>query len=377
MKKFLVLVVVVVAIWVIVSSFGSAKPTDMTNDMAADVSTPIKLGFIGALTGDVAALGQNSQKAVQYAVKQINDNGGINGQQVEMVYEDGGCKAQTASNAANKLLNVDKVSAIVGGLCSGETSAFAKVANDMKVPVVTYCSSAPALSQTGKYFFRTYPSDAFQGRFAAEYAYNVLKAKNVAVITSTSDWGNGLRDKFEARFKELGGKIVFTENTPDTNREFKTQLAKIKAAKPDLVYAALYSEAGGAFVAQYADAKLTTPIYGGDAWADTNFQKAVPATLKVYFSESKTNISSDFKTAYTATGGELTACAPQAYDAVQVVAKGITNAKSTDGDAVATAIRALNFVGVSGQINYDQNGDLTVAEYVVKKIEKGVATEVK
>ena len=169
---------------------------------------PIKIGYIGPLTGDTSSIGTVNKAAIEIAVDEINKAGGINGQPLQVIYEDGQCNATTATNAASKLINLDKVSIIIGGLCSTETAAFGPMAMKNKVIVLSPGSSAPNLNQLGKYFFRSYPSDAFQGKFGAEYAYNEMGARKVAVLYHVSDWGTGIKNVFEVRFKELGGQIV-------------------------------------------------------------------------------------------------------------------------------------------------------------------------
>lgn len=130
---------------------------------------PIKLGFIGPLTGDVASIGEPSLVAAQIAVDEINEEGGINGQPIQLISEDGKCTGVAAANAAQKLVNVDKVIAIIGGLCSGETLAIAPIAEAGKVPTISTCASSPEISTAGDYSFRVYPSDNYQGKFAATH----------------------------------------------------------------------------------------------------------------------------------------------------------------------------------------------------------------
>src|SRR3989344_6505412 len=196
---------------------------------------PIEIGFIGPLTGDAASLGVPSKAAVEAAVEEINaevESTGT-GRQLHVTYEDGHCNAQAATNAAQKLINQDKVVAIIGGLCSTETAAFAPMALQAHIPVISYGSSAPNLSQLGPLFSRNYPSDAGQGKFAAEYMYNTLKVKKVAVMYHISDYGTGIKNVFVARFKELGGEVVAEEGAEQTATDYRTQLTKIMAANAD------------------------------------------------------------------------------------------------------------------------------------------------
>ena len=170
----------------------------------------IKIGWIGPLTGDVSSIGTVNKAAVQVAVDEVNAAGGVNGKQIQMFYEDAQCNAQLAVSAAQKLVSIDGVGIIISE-CSTETSAFGPMAMQDKVIVFSPVSSAPSLSQLGKYFFRDYPSDSFAGKFEADYAYNKLGARKVAILYHVSDYGTGLKDVFTQEFQSLGGTIVDVE----------------------------------------------------------------------------------------------------------------------------------------------------------------------
>lgn len=340
---------------------------------------PITIGFIGPLTGDVSSLGGPVKTAVELAVEEINQGGGINGRQVNVIYEDGQCSPTAASNAGNKLINADKVAAIIGGLCSTETAAFASAAMQSKVIMISPASSAPNLSQTGKYFFRDYPSDAYQGKVAAEYAYNTLGARKVAIVYHVSDWGTGIKDVFTKQFTELGGQIVAEENAQQTDRDYRTQLAKVKVSGADYIYAPAYPEGATVLLKQSKEMGITTKFLGGDVWGDTKFQKDVSGLADILFVEPKAAESAIFAAKFLAKSGEkVTPGVPNAYDAVYVLKTAIEKAGGVnDRDALADAIRSTNYDGASGHIEFDQNGDVTVANYIVKRIANGTATEVK
>lgn len=370
MKKIIAGVIVIVLIIFGISYFSknSDKPAN---------KEPIKIGFIGPLTGDVTALGQASQTSVQIAEDEINVSGGINGRPVQVIYEDGKCSPVPAVTAAQKLISFDKVVAIVGGLCSSETSAFIKLAMATPVPVISYCSSAPSLSSSGKFFFRTYPSDSYQGKYAAEYAFNTLKAKNIAILYHISDWGTGIKEVFTKRFIELGGKIVITEGTTQETREYKTQLIKIQSTNPDYLYMPMYTEGALVAVQQAQNLSIKTKILAADAWDDPKFVSAVNKNADIIYVGSSGNSSDSFKAKYFAKTNEkeIPICAPQAYDAMTALATALKQV-GTDPDKLQSAIRGEKFQGVVGIVSFDQNGDINRDEYVVKRIRNGQVIEI-
>ncbi len=361
-----VLVVVIGGIWLLK---GSSKE--------AVQSGPIKLGFIGPLTGDAANIGTNARSAVELAVEELNAAGA----EIEVVYEDGKCNGKDAANAANKLINVDNVAAIVGAACSGETSAFTGLAEQTQTPVLSYCSSAPALTTAGDYIFRNYPSDTYQGAFAAEYLKNTLTKSKAAVLYVKSDWGVGIRDVFKEKFVALGGEVVLDEGYDQTAREFRTTWAKVKSSGADVVYFVGYTEASIPALKQAKELAVNLPFFGADAWGDTKiWTDAGSAGEGAMYTEVKANPSDAFKTALAAKVGsnEVGPCSPTAYDATKILAE-VAGKVGSEGAAIKDALYKVNYTkGVSSsQIKFDSNGDLVGANYLVKKVAGGVASEVK
>ena len=364
-KLVLWLVILIVIIGIIVAA---------TKDSAE--AGPIKIGFIGPLTGDVVTLGTASKTAVEIAVKEINDAGGVDGRQVEVIYEDGKCAPTSAASASQKLIAVDKVSAIIGGLCSGETGSFVKNAMDSKIITMSYCSSAPTLTGSGKYFFRNYPSDAYAGDFIAEHLYN-KGARKVAVLYPVSDYGTGIKDAFVKKFESLGGTISLVEGAQQSSRDYKTSLAKIKAANADYLFMPLYTEGGIPAIRQAKEIGLNMPIYVADTGSDAKFQKEIPADVEMHFVVVRSNTPVEFtdKVKAIAPDADVSICAPQAYDAAKIIASAMENV-GLDGDKLQEEIRKMEYSGVSGLNKFDDNGDLVGAAYMVKKSKGGVVTDV-
>ncbi len=375
-KVIAVIVAVVVITWAVasmVSSHPSSQPAQSTTPSSGGV---VKLGFIGPLTGDAANLGQNAKTAVQLAVDEVNQSGGIQGKQLQMVYEDGQCNGTAASNAANKLMNVDQVPVILGGACSGETGAFAPAAKQAGVVVFSYCSSNPALSKAG--IFRDYPSDAYQGSFGADYVYNTLGKRKAAVMFAKTDYGVGIKQVFENEFQKLGGTIVDEEGFDQGTRDLRTQLAKVKAAKPDIVYFVSMTDEAVVGIKQAGELGLKMPFFGGDGWDDPKIPKTTgSASNGDMYTVPKPTRLDDFKAQMKAKTGsdEVLTCSPYAYDAVKLMAQ-VIGKVGTDPAAIRTEMfKTLYTGGVSSdKISFDENGDLVGAAYSVKVIQNGTAT---
>ncbi|MEX1014547.1 MAG: ABC transporter substrate-binding protein [Candidatus Paceibacterota bacterium] len=355
---------------VIVVVLGIYLITD--NNQAPVTGEPIKLGFVGPLTGDASTLGESARAAVSLAIEEINAEGGINGNPVEVIYEDGRCTGNYAVDAVNKLINIDNVHGIIGGLCSAETSAFAPIAEEAGVPTISYCSSAPALSDAGDYIFRVYPSDSFQGIKAANYLKEEMDFDQVAILYTNDDWGTGLKGTFSQEFEKLGGTISTIESFEKSSRDLRTQLTKIKSSNAQAIYWAGFADASIPGIGQYREFGLDIPVLGADAWDDPSLWESVGSSGEGFmFISVRTPENEEFRQKLLSKTDQVTICAPQSYDSVQVFKEAIESA-GTDRENIKDALYNIDgYQGVSGVISFNEKGDLLSAEYDIKMFTNG------
>lgn len=373
-KSAWIVLILIVIIGVVVWKSGGKSAQVVDN-------SPIKIGFVGPLTGSASSIGLNAQSAVQVAVDEVNSAGGINGRPLQVIYEDGKCSGAPASSAASKLINIDGVSVILGGACSGETMAFTQIAEQAKIPVLSYCSSNPAITNAGDYIFRNYPSDNYQGTYAADYLYNTLGKKKVAIFYSKTDWANGIKQVFNDAFTKLGGQIVADEGFAQNSTDVRTSVAKIKAANPDAVYFLGYTAETIVALKQSQEGGLKVSTWlGGDAWDDPKLWPVVGSygegMMYVVISSKPTDA---FKAAMAQKTGsnEIDTCSPPAYDGLKIIAQVIKKV-GTNPTAIKNELYQTTYTGgvSSDNIQFDQNGDLKTANYTVNKIHSGVASPI-
>ena len=347
------------------------------NSKAPQAAGPIKIGFSMPLTGEAASYGESGMSGAKLAIKEINEAGGINGRMIEAVYEDDKCDPSGIS-AMQKLVNVDNVVAIVGPVCSAVAGGSVPVARAANIPTIMIGASAPGLAGGADSIFSGYASDNFQGKFVAEYIYNVMGKHTAAILYVKNDWGQGLDGVFAARFKELGGTIVVDEGAAQDSKDVKTVAAKVKTAKPDVVYMPTYPALAVVAIKQMKDIGVTAPIVGGDALEAAEFLNSGVAEGVTYFTGAVGD-PDEFKAKIKAlTGVDTNIVGPLAYDAVHILVKviaekGIKATDIIDGLNNITYTNGVSFKSIS----FDYNGDLEGATYVVKKIENGTVTEVK
>jgi branched-chain amino acid transport system substrate-binding protein len=355
------------------SACTTKAPVPVEGDSKTNTQEPIKIGFIGPLTGSAAVFGTSALASAKLAVKEINDAGGIVGRQVVLIPEDGVCAGKDASDSANKLINVDGVLAIIGGLCSAETLSFTGVAEANNVIVISYASSSPRITEAGDYIFRDFPSDAYQGVKAAQLAKNQINANNVGILYRNDEWGVGLKDTFKQSFEESGGKIVAVEAYEVDAQDFRTQLTKIKDKSPDAVYAVGFTKDAQRILKQARDLGLTQPFIGADAAYDAGLFENGGAELEgfIVLGPASVNTSAFEQKVNAEFGIAPVQYSAHAYDAVRILAQAIASAKTTDATAVKDALYKQTLAGVSGDIAFDENGDLARAEYDIVVVKDG------
>ncbi|MBS3168699.1 ABC transporter substrate-binding protein [Candidatus Woesearchaeota archaeon] len=311
--------------------------------------------------------------AVTLAANEINSKGGINGRRVEIIAEDDQCSSKGVA-ALQKLINVDNVDAVLGPLCSAAAGPALPLAQNSDVPTIII-GSAPHLTAIGDYIFRVYPSDAFQGKVAAEFMYKTLGKKKVAIIYVQNDWGQGIKEVFEKRFKELGGQVTYVAAKGQDSKDYKTEITKVKDSGAEAVYTPLYPGGGLAALKQIKELDLGINVVGGDAFSGDEIPKSGYGEGVIY-TQAKTNMPDDFRNKLREIPGysglELNIGGPYYYDAAMTMFDAIQRAGSTDPIAIKNALRQTSRKGLATDlIEFDQQGDLKAAEFEFKVIKNG------
>lgn len=327
---------------------------------------PVKIGVSIPLSGEAASYGEAGRAGLELALKEINEAGGINGRPVELVYEDDKC-GTSAATVFQKLVNVDKVSAIIGPVCSPAAGPAIPIARAAGVPTIMIGASAPGLAGGDDSIFSGYASDTLQGRFVAEYVYNTMGKRKVAVLYEQNDWGQGLQKVFVERFTELGGTVVFNEGVAQDVTDVRQHVAKIKASEPDLIYLPVFPALASISVRQLKEQGVTVQVVGGDALVGEEFLNSGVAD-GVMFITGAVGTPDDFKAKVAALNGEdavINIITPLGYDALKVLAKVMTE-EGTDPKDVIKGLKKLDYAGISfPRISFDGNGDLKEATYEV------------
>lgn len=329
----------------------------------------IKVGANLEMTGGSASYGISSKNAIELAFKEINEKGGINGKQLELVVADNKSEAAEATNAMQKLVSQDNVVAVIGPNLSSSVIAASAINNSTKVldiaPMATnpYVTVDQASGKTKDFNYRTCFIDPFQGTVMAKFATAELGVGNAAVlIDNSSDYAKGLAQFFKENFVKEGGAVTAEESYLQKDTDFKATLTKIKATNPDFLYVPGYYQEVGLIVKQARELGMNMPIAGGDGWDSAKMPEIAGAAAlnNTYFSslyspEDSSDINKNFVAAYEkAYGQKPDVFAALSYDSALLVAEAIKNAGSTEPAKISEAMAKINgFSGVSGSVTFD------------------------
>ncbi len=340
--------------------------------------TMIEIGYFGDLTGPTFNFGQSAINGVLMATSEVNQAGGINGRKIDVVIEDDKGSPEEAARLTAKLIDQDKVAAIIAGGTSGNSRAAAPKAQASHIPMISPSSTDPAVTQTGNYIFRACFVDSFQGEVMANFAINTLKAKKAAILTDfNSPYSRGLTDYFKLSFGRLGGTIVSEQTYTQGDADFKGQLSTIRAAEPDVIYIPGYYGDVALITKQARMIGLTQALLGGDGWdAPELWQLGGDSLNGAYISthysvDDPSPAIQQFVELYKQRYGNLLpdAHAALAYDAARLLFDAIARTGSTDGDKLREALaQTKNFNGVTGVISMDASRN-AVKPAVVLKLE--------
>ncbi len=348
-------------------------------------SGPIKLGVASLMTGDFAVVGENILNTAELTVDQINQAGGINGRQLQIVSKDAGCDGQTGLSAVSKLINTDGVKYIIGGMCSNGTDAAAPILNQNHVVDLTPVTGGKDVDNDGEYVFRTANSDSLAGTDIAD-AMIGLGYKNAAIANEITDYTAALTTSFKQEFTRLGGTVVDENDFQPGTHDFSTIIAKFKTEKIQAVLVASQTGISGAFfVKQSRDLGFTPPMFSDFTFVtNTAAQKIVGSFDGIYFADPAYDASStDLQAFFAAYQGKY-GHAPNipfhtaaTYDAIHLIASAIV-AVGYDSVAVHDWLLAnvKNYHGFMGTYSLDANGNSDLG-FVIKLMKGGKATAVK
>jgi branched-chain amino acid transport system substrate-binding protein len=356
----------------------AALPLMLAVGTAAANADTVKIGVPVPLSGPYASAGVDVLNAAKLAADKINAAGGVLGKQVVIIGEDDACDAQQGVEAAQKLVDAG-VAIVAGGYCSGAALPELSALHRAGIPYILDASTNPKLTSMGyDDVFRTIGRDDQQGPFAAAFMAQYLHAKKVAVINDNTVYSKGLAENTVAGLKKDGVDVVYDDAVTPGQMDYSAVLSHVASLGPDVIdYTGYFAEAG-LMAKEAAALHLKPQMMGGDATDDPTLIKTAGtaangwistcAPLPQFLTGAKDFVT-DFTKKYGVAPGPYSV---YEYDAVDIAAKAIKDAGSTDpATLIATLHKVKDFPGLTGSITFNSVGDRTVAFYITVIVKDG------
>ncbi|HUW67069.1 MAG TPA: ABC transporter substrate-binding protein [Candidatus Nanoarchaeia archaeon] len=402
---------------IFVISFIAFSGCVENDDQAIDdveKTTQVKIGTLLSITGDLAPYGGPMQDAATLAIEEVNENGGLLGSQVTLISEDSQTSEIAAVDGANKLVKINKVPAIIGAAGSSISLAFIEITTKNNVVQISPSNTAPDFTtyDDNDFYFRTCPSDALQGKAMAILAMDE-NYTTASTLVLNNAYGVGFEKVFVAEFESMGGKILDRVKYDPAATIFDSEIELASKNNPDVIILISYPETGSLILksAYQKGAMDDTEWLLSEGLKDEGLAESVGKDTKGnYIIAGFKGTAPDptvtgpayqtFNDAYMAKYGiETTTFTANTYDAAAVIALAIEKAGSVDGIAIRDNIRAvanppgvevtdigeglmliregkeINYQGASGDVNFDDNGDITTAYYAKWQIAEDGSVE--
>lgn len=307
------------------------------------------------------------------AAEDINAAGGINGEKIKLVQGDDACEPKQAVAVANRLVDQDKVNAVVGHFCSSSTMPASEVYSDAGIISITPGSTNPLITERGMSdMFRMCGRDDQQGQVASDFIIDKLKAKRVAIIHDKDTYGQGLADATKAALAKRGVKDVMYEGLSRGEKDFNALVTKIGAQKPDVVFFGGCHPEAGPLVRQMREQGVQAKFFSGDCIVNEEMVTAAGGpqyTNGIYMTFGKDpRLIPDGKAViekFRAAKFEPEGYTLYSYASVQAIAAAFKATGGKDSAKASEWLKANTVDTVMGKKAWDSKGDLKVSDYVV------------
>jgi branched-chain amino acid transport system substrate-binding protein len=357
---------------------GNAGPSGASRNV-------IQVGLVVPLTGDVKTFGESARNGAMLAIDEANAAGGVNGKRIAVVATDDKNDPTETANAGSKLVDMDKVVAIIGSVSSKCSVPLSDKCQSAKIPMITPTSTSAnvTVGVDGKrkdYVFRACFIDPFQGTVGARFAIDSLKAKTAAVMYDVgNDYSKGLADYFKAAFEKDGGKVVAFESYAKDDVDFSALLTKVKQSSPDVLFLPDYYNKVGLMAKQARQLGVAATFLGGDGWDSPEMAKiAGDAINGGYFTnhyspdDPRPEVQEWVKKYQAKYGQKPDALATLGYDAALLLIQALKNSPNAKPDEIKAALGVIkDFPCVSGKITFDEWGNPIKSAVVLQYTKDG------
>lgn len=325
-----------------------------------------KIGAILPLTGPGSIFAQYIKEGLDLAVDEINST---SSSKIKILYEDSKNQPKEAVSAYNRLVATEKPPVVIVAL-SSIAKALAPLATSTKTVQLGIAVAIP-IGGISEYVFRIYPEAHGMAGVMAKFDIEKLKLKTAGIIYINDEFGRYSYEVFKESFEKLGGKIVFAESYELLQKDYRSQIMKLKRTNPNCIYLNGYGIAYGIIVKQLKELGVTSQLTADMTLGLPNtLEQAGDAAEGVYFVDGKmsTEFTKKFLNKYQK---EPTSYAGYAYDQINILYKIIRENKLFTSDVIkGDLLKIKDYPGAMGEISILPNGESTV-EFVAKQIKNG------
>jgi len=371
MTKTAKIVVAIVVLVLVVWGFSAYKKQPQAT------GEPIKIGVIGPFTGSQANYGEGVKEGIELAFSEF-ENSTINGSKIQLIYEDTAGEVKNAISAAQKLIDIDKVGALVSAGASQEAVALIPVAEQSKVSLIASVSQAPELSDAGDFIFRMMPNIDGLAVKAADLALE--KGKRAATITANYNQATLSAEKaFVDEFTKNGGTVVAQEQFQKGTGDFRTNLSNINIKSVDVVFLNGLTIDASLILKQKQEMKFSWAVVGQGAVEDQKVIETAPkgsegVVFATYNAVPPQKFVDAIKKKY---GTEPKRWNIEGYETFKFLVAGLQKAKTFDPPGIQTGLAQVRQIsGVTGLLYFDEKGNISRPVFV-KIIKDGKFEEIK
>lgn len=355
---------------------SSTSKESGNNDKGSDQPVEAKVGVIAWMTGSGASYGEAITNGLKLANEELTEKGEV---KIDLLIEDSAGAQDQALSAAQKLMNNENVSAIIGPTLSTEMNVVGPEADLNGIPIMGTSTTAEGIPQIGDYVFRDSIPEAVAIPASVKKAVDEYGAKKVALIYGNDDvFTKSGYDTMKKTVEDMGLEVLTTETFQIGQSDYKAQLTKIKNLKPDIVLAsALYNE-GAVILDQARKMGIDVPFVGGNGFNSPEIiniagdaANGLIVATPWFAGKDNEKVQNFVKKYNDAYGKDPDQFAAQAYDGLYLMAEAIKTAGGDDSDDIRDGLAEIkDFEGILGTMSFDKDGDI-VMEPTVLIVEDG------
>lgn len=341
---------------------------------------PWKIGAYLSLSGEDAAFGTSARQGFDLATAEVNERGGVAGRPLSLLYADDASTLPGAVSAVLKLIERDKVVALLGEVSSARSRAGGIIANKSRIPMLSPTATHEELTRVGPFVFRACFTDSVQGKVAADFAVTTRGQRRAALLFAEDDvYSSTLADTFRQEARNLGATIVVEERFLRKESDFSGHLQQIRAAAPDVVFAPVYYNAMILIARQAQQLGMPGSVFlGGDGWESAEVVRDAGAELEGatfvthWAPDASAPASRAFVTGFRARfHQDPESVAALGYEAARMLADALGRARGDTPEAIRAALQeTTTFPGLLGPITVGPDRN-PLKSAVIVRIERG------